>query len=101
METRHSIEVPLPHGVEATMEDLELLETALKAIVDLRFPGSRAWEQIENTLVDDGWTVNARIAWVAEARRGHETEKAVGRTRDEAFEQLQQLTRMDDVAGVV
>lgn len=58
------------------------------------------WERVQKALTDDGWTVEVRLMWVAEARRGHDYEQGVGLTRDEAFEHLEQLTRLDAVIGV-
>jgi hypothetical protein len=37
--------------------------------------------------------------WRAEARRASHIEQADGRTRDEAFSELWQLTRLDEVDG--
>jgi len=100
MTSKRLIEVPLPDDAEPTPEDLELLETTLQAIVGLRFSGSRAWEMVEQALEDEGWKVRTRLMWVAEARKGREYEQAAGRTRDEAFAQLHELTQMDEVPGV-
>jgi hypothetical protein len=58
------------------------------------------WERIRKALSDDGWTVDVRLMWVAEARRRHDFEQGVGSTRDDAFEELQHLTRLDEIAGV-
>lgn len=58
------------------------------------------WERIEKALVSDGWNVKVRLMWVAEARKGHDYEQGVGLTRDEAFDQLEQLTRLDAITGV-
>ena len=58
------------------------------------------WERIEQTLTADGWNVQVRLMWVAEARKGHDYEQGVGLTREEAFDQLEQLTRLDAVTGV-
>jgi hypothetical protein len=38
--------------------------------------------------------------WVAEARKGHECEQAVGDTKEEALAALHELTKIDDAAGV-
>ena len=58
------------------------------------------WERVQKTLVDDGWTISVRLMWVAEARRGHDFEQGIGLTRDDAFEQLEHLARLDAVTGV-
>jgi hypothetical protein len=94
------IHVPVPADANATGEEVELLESAFQAIVDLRFPHGREWERVRRALADEGWTVSARLMWVAEARQGREEEMAVGRTLDEAFGRLQDLTRMDAYSRV-
>lgn len=58
------------------------------------------WERVQKALENDGWSVSLRLMWVAEARRGHDYEQGVGLTRDEAFEQLEQLARLDAITGV-
>jgi hypothetical protein len=94
------IEVTLPDAAAPTQEDLEQLEATFKAIVDLRYPGNRDWHKVEQALVAEGWTVRSQLMWVAEAHKGWESELATGRTKSEAFKQLQQLARIDDLAGV-
>jgi hypothetical protein len=58
------------------------------------------WERVERTLAERGWTVESRLMWVADARRGHDVERAVGRTKDEAYTELQELTKLDELTGV-
>lgn len=58
------------------------------------------WERIEKSLVEEGWNIQVRLMWVAEARRGREFEQGIGLTRDEAFDQLKELTRMDAMIGL-
>jgi hypothetical protein len=94
------IEVPVPTDANATSEELDLLESAFQAIVELRFPRGREWERVQRALAAEGWTAQVRLMWVADARRGHEQEMAVGRTLDEAFVQLQEQTRMDRYSQV-
>jgi hypothetical protein len=36
--------------------------------------------------------------WVAEARRGRESEQGVGRTREEAYRHLQEFTNVDELS---
>jgi len=50
-------------------------------------------------LEKDGWEVRARIAWIAEARRGPAHEKAVGNSRSEALRELLDQTLIDTVEG--
>lgn len=100
MNTTRTIEVRLPVQAEPTPEDLELLDATFHAIVELRFQGGHMWDSIERELGRRGWRVQSRLMWVAEARRGREVEQAVGRTKDEAYDQLQQLTTIDEMPGV-
>jgi hypothetical protein len=94
------IEVTLPNEAAPTRQDIEQLEATFKAIVDLRYPGNPEWEKVERALLADGWAVRSQLMWVAEAQKGWQTELATGRTKGEAFRQLQQLARIDDLAGV-
>ena len=100
MATKKVIEVPLPDGANPSNDDLDLLQTAFQALVALRYENGRAWERIERELAADGWTVRARLMWVAEASKGRDFEQAAGPTKDEAFAQLLELTRMDEVPEV-
>jgi hypothetical protein len=95
------LEVPLPEGVEPEPQEVELLQAALAAIVALRFEHGRSWEAARARLTAAGWQVSASLAWCAEARRGHDHERALGATRDEAFAELESLTRFDDLLGGV
>jgi len=94
------IQVPLPAGVEPTGEDLELLDAACRAIVDVRFAHGGEGASETRNLEAEGWIVSSRLMWVAEARKGREREQACGRTRQEALEQLHELAKIDDVARV-
>jgi hypothetical protein len=93
------IEVPLPEGVDASREERERLEALLRVIVELRFDGPGGWQETRDRLESEGWTVRWRLGWVAEARRGREFEQGIGRTRDEAFAELNMLTQLDTVSG--
>ena len=95
----HAIEVPLPEGVEPSDDDRALLEALCTTIVGLRYSGSHAWEDTAEQLERAGWQVHWGLTWRAEARRGGHIEQADGRTRDEAFSELWQLTRLDEVDG--
>jgi hypothetical protein len=46
-----------------------------------------------------GWEIRWRLAWLAEARRGAEREQGFGRTRAEAFSELEQATLLDECEG--
>jgi hypothetical protein len=98
MASKRVIEVPLPEGAEPGPEELELLETTLRMVVELRYEG-RDWEETARRLESDGWEVRCRLGWIAEARRGREFEQAFGGTRGQAFGELETLTGMDTLAG--
>jgi len=95
-----TVQVPLPEHADPTREEIALLESAFQAIVGLCYRGARAWEADARALEQDGWTVRARLMWVADARKGPEYEEACGRTRDEAFAKLREFARVDHTAGV-
>jgi hypothetical protein len=67
----------------------------------MRYERGRGWEAVRARLAAAGWQVSARLAWCAEARRGRDRERALGATRDEAFAELDRLTRFDDLPGGV
>ncbi len=94
-----SIEVPLPEGAEPSPSERDALEALLRAMVDLSHPDAGAWRATARRLEADGWQLRCRLGWIAEARRGRESEQAVGRSRDEAFEELLTLTELDQPAG--
>ncbi len=101
MNATKTIEVRLPVQVEPTPEDLELLDATFHAIVELRYQGGHTWDAVERELAARGWRTQSHLMWVAEARRGREVEQAVGRTKDEAYDQLQHLTTLDELPGVL
>ena len=57
------------------------------------------WEQVAERLEEEGWAVSCEKVWLAEARRQGNIEQATGKTRDEAFAQLCQMTLQDTVDG--
>jgi len=57
------------------------------------------WEQVAERLEEEGWVVSCEKVWLAEARRHGTIEQATGKTRDEAFAQLCQMTLQDTVDG--
>lgn len=95
MAGNRTIEVAVPDGASARCEDLETLRGIFDAIVALGCPGDP--DGIERALTGDGWTVRARLMWVAEARRGGEYQEVSGASRAEALRHLQQLVRADQV----
>jgi hypothetical protein len=92
-----TIEVLLPEGVPADTLDLELLKATFHAIVALRSERGREWEKTLRQLEHDGWGVSWGMCWHAEAKRDADYERANGRTLDEAFAELAQLARLDEV----
>jgi hypothetical protein len=94
-----AIEVPLPEGVEPSVDDVALLTSLCSAIVGLRYAGSHRWEETARRLENAGWRVHWGLTWFAEARRDAHIEQATGRTRDEALAELWQLTLVDEVDG--
>jgi len=95
----HAIEVPLPEGVEPTDDDVALLESLCATIVGLRYAGSHRWEETAVKLEHAGWRVHWGLTWFAEARRETHIERATGKTRDDALDELWQLTLVDEVDG--
>ena len=60
---------------------------------------STKWEQVAERLEQDGWAVRVERVWLAEARKEDHIEQATGRTREEAFAQLCQMTLQDSCEG--
>jgi hypothetical protein len=100
MDSTRTVCVQLPERACPTPEDLELLEATFHAIVALRFQGGQSWAVIERALTSAGWDVRSRLMWVAEARRGRDYEQGVGVTREEAYDRLQEFTKLDELTGV-
>jgi hypothetical protein len=93
------LEVMLPAGVSPTAEELERLRDSLQAVVAQQL--ERSAPGLQARLEAEGWKVSLRVAWCAEARRGHGSESAVGRSPEEALGELVQLTRLDAPPGGV
>lgn len=92
---KQTIEVPLPHAAGLTEFDLDLMKATFQVLVSLRREYSKEWKNILQELEEDGWEVDWRLSWQAEARRGRDVEEAAASTLDEAFDRLRQLTRLD------
>ena len=95
----HGIEIPLPEGAEPTKDERALLEELCRTIVGLRYEGHEPWRTTAERLECAGWEVHWRVGWIAEARRTGYFERGLGRTLDEAFAELEQMTRLDQVEG--
>jgi hypothetical protein len=91
------LHIPLPEDMPPT--NAELLKATFQTIINLRCDCSCEWDRTVRELELDGWRVNWKLMWVAEAKRGEDFEQASGKTLDDVFSQLQQLTRLDAVAG--
>ena len=91
------IQVQLPDTAAPTREDVELLRGIFEAIVALRFPEHRVSDEAEGALTANGWSVQAHLTWVAEARKGDESEQVTGASRAEALRHLEQLVKADQV----
>ena len=63
----------------------------------LRFRQHRESDEVEQALAADGWSVHAHLTWVAEARKGGESEQVTGASRAEALRHLEQLVKADQV----
>ena len=95
MTTPRTIEVELPSSLDLGDQDVELLKATFQAILSLRCESGCHWRELMQQLRDDGWQVTWGLRWQAQARRGRDSESAGGETLDQAFDQLQQLTRLD------
>jgi hypothetical protein len=87
------IEVPLPERARPTPEELETLQNLFRVIAALRYEEAPRWPEIRRALAHAGWDVRWSLQWHVEARRGREMEQACGRTLDEAFGEVWQVTR--------
>ena len=58
-----------------------------------------AWEIAAERLTADGWEVQCRRVWLAEARRRTQVEQGIGRTREEALAELVTQTLLDRQEG--
>ncbi len=57
------------------------------------------WREIEKELEAAGWTVTHERVWGARARRDKHVEDGIAVDLDDAYAELQQLTRLDDDEG--
>lgn len=55
---------------------------------------------MESELAAHGWELSARRMWVVEARRGGDSEQALGATLDEALAHLGQLLLLEEAPHV-
>ena len=98
MNTRRTIELRLPEGIDPGEADVSLLRATLEAMLMLRCDRGEEWKSLLHELKDDGWQVSWGLSWSVEARRDRDFEQASGATLDDAFEHLRQLTRLDSPA---
>lgn len=99
MNATHAIEIPLPEGYSANDDDLALIRELFAAIVSNRYADLGRRERITRQLESEGWRVACGLTWFAEARRGEQLERAHGRSRDEALNELCELTLLDSCGG--
>jgi hypothetical protein len=97
MDGSHILHIPLPEDLP--FSNAELLKATFQAIMALRCDCSNEWDRRLRELQSEGWDVNWKLTWIAEAKRDGDYEQANGKTLDEVFSRLQQLTRLDTVAG--
>jgi hypothetical protein len=97
MAAQQILHIRLPE--EVSPANAELLKATFQAIMALRCDCSSEWDRTLRELETDGWSVGWKLTWIAEAKRGGDFEQASGKTLDEVFSRLQQLTRLDMVAG--
>ena len=99
MTDRRTLEIPLPIAEKMTEDDVDLLEALCRTICAVRKePGGR-WKETAARLRREGWDVSWELRWVVDARRPGHHEQALGRTREEAFAELAQMTLLDAVEG--
>jgi hypothetical protein len=92
MEPGRTLEIKLPPELSPT--NVELLRATMEAIVQLRCDCSRNWNTVLSELEREGWHVTWQLNWVAEAKRGAESERTQGANLDATFESLRQLTHL-------
>jgi len=73
------------------------LQGLFDAMVTLRFGQSPAGERVLGALRADGWQVRSRLGWIAEAKKGGESEQVTGASQTEALVHLEQLIKADRV----
>jgi hypothetical protein len=95
----HTISVPLPEQASLTAEDEDDLRHLFEAIVGMRFEHENDWRSVLARLRSAGWTVDCTLQWHVIARREGEMEQAFGASRDEAFEKLDRVTRVETLEG--
>ena len=81
---------------EALHAGLDPFAPRMAGATDLPAAGLPVWLQVERDLVARGWAVTARLLWVGEARRDHDSEQALGMTRNEAYARLAEVVRLDE-----
>ena len=94
----HVVEIRLPDDLQLGETDVRELQASLESLMGLE--GGRSFQAVVHKLEAEGWATKATFGWCVEARRGRDFERAVGRTLDEAFEEVYQLTRLDEAGQV-
>lgn len=89
----HVVEIQLPDDLVLDEAGVRELQASLQSILGRE--GGRSFQEVVRRLAAEGWATKTTLGWCIEARRGRDFERAVGRTLDEAFKELYQLTRLD------
>ncbi len=90
-----TIEIPLPDGSRLSPFDLDMLKAALVAFVSARCQVGAESAGVVAELEGRGWHLRLGPTWLATAHREHESEKAFGRTPDEAIARLYEELRLE------
>lgn len=94
-----SIKIELPDDLEASADNLEVLRTVFQTIITLsRECGNKSNQDLQTMLAAD-WKVHCGLTWSATAERGKQFETATGKTKEEAFDQLRQMTCLQEIDG--
>jgi len=99
MTSPRTITVELPDCMAMSPDDLDVLRTTLQTIITLASGDSCGPDPNLATMLDQGWSVNWGLAWIAHARRDSVYEKATGATKSEVMARLAHLSRLHEVEG--
>jgi hypothetical protein len=99
MSVKKKFDVLIPDEAQLSELDTELLSAVFEAIISLRTTCHRGWEKNLEQLENDGWKVKWGLRWEVEAKRARAHESASGKTLEDAFNQLTQLSRLHHVQG--
>jgi hypothetical protein len=95
----HDIRIPLPEGADLDPAEQEELTAIFQALAAVPLDRIQRWKVVLDHLRAAGWNVEHGLQWHVVARRGREIEEACGITRNEAFDKLDRVTRVERVSG--